>query len=269
MNPENQNSTPLLSIITVVLNGEKTIERCIKSVVDQLEENMEYVIIDGASTDSTLSTIKKFEEPVTRWVSESDNSIAEAFNKGVGLATGQYVLFLNADDWLQDGVLKRFENIASKADIVHGNIKYWSKGTEKLTRIGNHEKLDLEMSINHPATFMRRDLILQEGGFNTERKIALDYDLILKSKSAGASFFHWNETITNMSLDGVSDANWYRSCQETFEVKQAILGGSLKNYIWFFKQTATLFLIKNLEKVGFGPLISNWRSNSSKWKNEV
>ena len=259
-------SKPTISVITVVRNGEKTIERCILSVIPQLNQNIEYLVIDGESKDKTVSIIQKYESSISYWHSKKDKNIADAFNQGVKHAKGEYVIFLNADDWFNEGVLTSFLDRNHTAEVVHGDIKYWSKGEEKLVRFGNQNQLENEMSINHPATFMKRKLINQLGGFNTNRSIALDYELILKAKKGGHTFQHVSEIITNMSLDGISDENWFKSCQETYEVKQDVLGKSFKNKFWFYKQSGTLFIIKSLEIIGLQQLISSYRSASNKWE---
>jgi len=255
----------MLSVITVVRNGEKTIERSLKSVLPQLNKNIEYLIIDGKSVDETVSIIKKYESHITYWHSKKDKNISDAFNQGIQKAKGEYIIFLNADDWFNEGVLAYFLSQNPTKDVIHGDIKYWSNGKEKLTRIGNDKFLEKEMTLNHPATFMKLELIKKLGGFNISRKIALDYELILKAKKAGASFQHIPKTITNMSMDGISDANWFISCKETYAVKQEVLGKSSKNLFWFFKQSTTLLIIKSLERLGLDKVIFSLRNTSDKW----
>ena len=92
---------PKITIITVCFNAEKYIEQTIKSVTEQKGCDVEYIVIDGASTDSTQQIIQKYESGITKWVSEPDKGIADAMNKGVALATGDYLMFLNADDYFQ------------------------------------------------------------------------------------------------------------------------------------------------------------------------
>lgn len=98
-------NTPLISIITVVYNGEKTLEKTIKSVIDQTYKNIEYIIIDGASSDSTVEIIKKYEDEISYWISEEDNGIFDAINKALKVGKGKYYLVLGADDYLYtDGI---------------------------------------------------------------------------------------------------------------------------------------------------------------------
>ena len=109
-----------ITVITVCYNSEKTIEKTIKSVINQDHVDKEYIIIDGASTDSTLDIIKKYENYITKWVSEPDHGIFDAMNKGISLATGDIIAFLNSDDWYMDGALSavHHEFISKKCDCV-------------------------------------------------------------------------------------------------------------------------------------------------------
>src|SRR5258705_5340519 len=103
--------TPLVSIITIVYNGEKYIEDSIRSVINQSYKNIEYIIIDGGSSDNTVSIIKKYEKQIAFWISEKDKGISDAFNKGIAKATGEIIGILNSDDWYErDTVAKAVTN---------------------------------------------------------------------------------------------------------------------------------------------------------------
>ena len=125
MNSMNKNSNPLITIITVVLNGDKSIEKTIKSVVDQSYNNIEYIIIDGASTDKTINIIKQYEDKISFWISESDNGIWDAMNKSLKYANGEIIGFLNSDDvYYPDTVSivnKYFTN--NKIDFLFGTVE--------------------------------------------------------------------------------------------------------------------------------------------------
>lgn len=98
---EENNKAPLISIITVVYNGEKYLEQTIQSVINQTYKNIEYIVIDGGSTDGTLDIIKKYEEHISYWVSESDKGLYDAMNKGIGVAKGELIGMINSDDWYE------------------------------------------------------------------------------------------------------------------------------------------------------------------------
>ena len=116
------NNKPLISIITVSFNAVKTIEQTILSVVNQTYPNIEYVIIDGGSTDGTVDIIKKYEDKIAYWVSKPDKGIYDAMNKGIEKAKGDYLFFLGADDTLFDDILCKVSVFLKKRDIVYGNI---------------------------------------------------------------------------------------------------------------------------------------------------
>lgn len=259
---------PILSIITIVFNGEKTIERTIKSVLDQNISNLEYLLIDGGSTDNTLSIIKKYEQNLAKIISEPDNGIADAFNKGLKLASGDYVAFLNSDDWYCNGALSKVLPLFGKHDVIHANIQYWNNNKKGQVLIGDHTRLNKEMTINHPATFIRRNLAEGLGGFNTSLQLAMDYEMFLKAFLKKSSFYHINEVVTNMSLSGLGDENWLKSCKENFKVKQQIKGKSVSNQLWLIKQVSTIAVVKILTTVGLSNALKRLRSSSKKWSNE-
>ena len=113
-----------ISVITVVYNAKDTIERTIKSVIAQLYDNYEYIIIDGGSTDGTLDIIEKYRDKISYFISESDEGIYDAMNKGVLKATGDYVAFINADDWYEPNAFKLVASyIKTKKTIILWNQK--------------------------------------------------------------------------------------------------------------------------------------------------
>ena len=117
-------NNPLVSIITVVYNGEKHIEQTINSVLNQTYSNIEYIIIDGDSTDNTLNIIKKYEDKIAHFISEKDSGIYNAMNKGLALTKGEIISILNADDYYFENTLQQVVDIfsTSQSDIVYGNM---------------------------------------------------------------------------------------------------------------------------------------------------
>ncbi len=120
-----KNNQPLISIVTVVYNGEKFLEQTIKSVINQTCKNIEYIIIDGGSTDGTVDIIKKYEQKITYWISEKDRGIYDAMNKGAKLATGDFINFMNADDMIycDNAVELIVENINNMDDTYYSRAR--------------------------------------------------------------------------------------------------------------------------------------------------
>ena len=170
-----------VSIVTVCLNSAKTIERAILSVITQAYKNVEYIIVDGGSTDGTLNIIKKYASNISKWISEPDKGIYDAMNKGIAMATGDLVAFLNSDDWYNDDAIEYVANQAesSNAEIFCYEVNVWEgdvlqKSRSNLTKdIAN---LRIRMIFNHQGVFAKRKLFEEFGLFNTKYIIASDYD---------------------------------------------------------------------------------------------
>lgn len=205
-----------VSIITVCLNSEDTIERTIKSVINQSYKDIEYIIVDGKSTDKTLSIINRYKDKVSKIVSEHDNGIYDAMNKGIQLSTGEIIGILNSDDWYETdaihAIVDLFEN--TESEIIHGDIRFiYPDGTSKDTQMDDINKLWYEMVVRHPATFVKREVYEQIGLFDCSYKIAADYEFILRCYSSGIRFFYTNKILSNFSLTGISSTN-HKLCGE-------------------------------------------------------
>ena len=177
-----------VSIITVCLNSEKTIENTIQSVLFQSYKNIEYIVIDGNSTDNTKSILGKYADFITTLVSEPDKGLYDAMNKGLKLATGDVIGILNSDDLYKDlfvveKVIKQFDE---QVDAVYGDIVYVDKND--ITRIVRYWRSGLykryKMKFGwmppHPAFFVRRTIYERYGEFNTAFKNSADYELMLR-----------------------------------------------------------------------------------------
>lgn len=201
-----------VSIITVCYNSEKTIERTIKSVLDQTYKRIEYLIIDGASTDDTLIIIDKYKDTFgdrLKVVSEKDEGIYYAMNKGIGLATGELIGIINSDDWYEQDAV---ENIVKAYEENHNNpctIYYGKTGMicdGKLLRIEqpSHEELEEQM-ISHPSCFVTAKTYKEYGVFDTKYTSVADYDLMLRYiRSNKVSFIPVDKHIANFALGGMS-----------------------------------------------------------------
>ena len=178
-----------VSIITVSLNSTRTIEDCIKSVVNQSYKNIEYIIIDGGSTDETLDIIKKYANKISFWISEKDYGIYDAMNKGINLATGEIVGIINSDDiYADDYVIDKIVEFITKKNVhtCYGNLIYIDqKNTNRIIRFwrsGKYSKAKFKRGWMppHPTFFVKNQIYKTYGSFNLKFPIIADYELMLR-----------------------------------------------------------------------------------------
>ena len=182
-----------VSIITVVWNDSEGLERTIKSIINQTYENIEFIVIDGGSTDGTLEIIKKYEKSIDYVVSEEDKGIYDAMNKGIIASTGSWLSFMNAGDtFINEHILKKvkFENFDDKV-LLYGKKVYNKKVIEPLAI----EKLKVgEIHANHQSMFFNKKLLGDELIYNLEYKIYGDYELVNKI------YLHYPKLITYIDI---------------------------------------------------------------------
>ena len=215
---------PKITIITVCFNAEAAIEKTIRSVVNQTYDNLEYVIVDGASKDGTMAVVERYRDRIEksgRIVSEPDKGLYDAMNKGGQLATGDWLLFLNADDvFVDDKVIAdvaAFMDEHPEADVVYGNTEQvWAFGTtiaapSKPYR--NHK-----MCISPQATFVRTALHLSHP-FNLKYRYAADFEQSTSFVLEGRKYLHLNRLIARVELQsGVTHDNHYASEEEIYDI---------------------------------------------------
>jgi glycosyltransferase involved in cell wall biosynthesis len=202
--------TPLISIITVVYNGSKTLEQTIQSVINQSYKNIEYIIIDGGSTDGTIDIIKKYEKNIVHWSSEPDKGLYDAMNKGIALAKGELIGMINSDDWYELDAVKiivdsYIENPQKR--IFHGDrFDIDNDGNKRKYRF-NQSKFKFKyfsMTFNHPSMFIHRD-IYKVAKYNIDFKSIADYEFVLKAFLKNSDVFCYIPlTYVNYRLDGIS-----------------------------------------------------------------
>lgn len=223
----------IVSIITVCLNSEHTIEQTIRSVIDQKNINIEYIIIDGGSKDQTLDIIEKYEDKIDIVVSEADNGIYDAMNKGISLSSGDVIGIINSDDWYEPGVFKKIELcfLKSEADIVYGRLNLISETGESSILIpGEIEKMRYEMVTPHPTVFIKKAIYNKYGMFLLKYKIAADYELMLRMFTAGVKFCYCDDVLANFRIGGISALQGRKCIEETLVIAESYLPLAPTNY---------------------------------------
>ena len=211
---------PLVTIVTVVFNNRKHIERAIVSVLAQSYRNIEYIIIDGGSTDGTVEEIKKFDSRIAYWHSSRDGGISDAFNWGASLARGDYVGLVNSDDWMEpEQVAQAIEALNSGSAFVFGDLVYHRRNGEPAYVITGDpdyvQRLWHRMpQVTHPTALVRREVYERHGLFDTSLKIGMDYDWLYRLHLAGVRGVHTRRIRGHMALGGISDASWSRCLDE-------------------------------------------------------
>jgi glycosyltransferase len=204
-----------ISIITAVRNNKNFIEDAMKSVLVQKYPYIQYIVVDGNSTDGTLDIIKKYEGKISKWISEPDSGIYEALNKGIKLATGDVVGFLHSDDLFASNMV--IEKVAGKflsgsVNAVYSDLVYITKNngdkTVRYWKAGEYKPQSLKFGWipPHPTLFVKKEGYDNCGLFNTGLRIAADYDMMLRLLTyCGDKISYIDETLVKMRLGGASN----------------------------------------------------------------
>ena len=207
----NWDQKPKISIITVVLNSKNPLENTIKSVAAQTYANIEYIVIDGASTDGTVDVIKKYEKFITKWISEPDNGIFYAMNKGLNLATGDYVWFINAGDEIYEPeTLEKVINSKKDADFYYGEvIRIGGKNTNQQNIIESPRKITSWRNaykcksgdLCHQAVIIKKNLV---ENYDVNYIAASDADWVIKAFKKSTIIYRFNDIMAKFLIGGFS-----------------------------------------------------------------
>jgi glycosyltransferase involved in cell wall biosynthesis len=220
---------PLLSVITVVYNNVKHIERTIKSVINQSYLSIEYLVIDGASTDGTLAILEKYLAKIDILISEPDQGIYDAMNKGLKLAKGDYVLFMNSGDeiFATDTVEKVFNSLAF-ADIYYGETEMLNGQLESEGRRRHQAPEELGfssfkygMSISHQAIYIKKSITKP---YDSKYQLSADVDWILDAISKAKTIVNTHQYVAKYLMGGMSKQKHRESLLERFEIFKKYYG---------------------------------------------
>ncbi len=214
---------PLLSVITIVYNNARDIERTMLSVLGQSYPRIEYIVIDGASTDGTLDIINRYKARIAQLVSEPDGGIYDAMNKGLALATGDYVLFMNSGDeiYSEDTVEKVFA-CEPGADVYYGETEMFDDNWHSLgqRRHKAPEHLDYKsfrfgMAVSHQAIYIKRSLVRP---FNLQYKLSADIDWVLDALKRAQKIVNTRMYVARYLVGGMSKKKHRQSLLERFRI---------------------------------------------------
>ena len=233
-----------MTVITVVFNGATTLEHTIRSVVEQTYGNVEHIVVDGGSTDATLDILRKYEGNIDYWVSEKDAGIYDAMNKGIALASGEIVAFINADDfYASTGVLTTVAAAfkRSGADCCYGDLCYVSQvdptRTVRYWRSADFVPGSFEKSWSppHPTFFVRRAVYQRLGGFDLSFKIAADVELMARYLEVARISSHYiPEVLVKMRLGGTTNRSLSNIFKQNAEIRRALSKNGLRSSLVSF-----------------------------------
>ena len=210
-----------VSIITVSYNAADTIEQTIQSVLGQSYPEIEYIVIDGYSTDGTQNIVRRYADRITYFISEPDNGLYDAMNKGIRLASGDIVGILNSDDYYNDDTVSKVAAYFAEhdVDVAYGNTLIFNRsGKNRLNRGRPLDTLWYQMAVPHAATFVKKSIYEIYGLFETNYKVSADYDLMLRLYRQGVRFGHIDETLAYFRWGGISIRESRIRVQEDIEI---------------------------------------------------
>lgn len=220
---------PKLSVITVVFNNVRDIERTILSVLGQTYTNIEYIIIDGQSTDGTLQLAQQYQHRVSKLISEKDKGIYDAMNKGLAAATGDYVIFMNSGDefYAPDTVVNVFTS-ADDADIYYGETEMIDNDGQSLGQRRHQapaaftwRDFKYGMSVSHQAIYIKRALTEP---YDSRYQLSADIDWIIRAAKKAKKIVNVNRYVAKYLVGGMSKTKHRQSLQERFSIMRRYYG---------------------------------------------
>lgn len=262
----------LISVITVARNAETTIATTIASVAENKASDVEYIIIDGASNDGTVEIIKKHAQTVDRWISEPDGGLYDAMNKGIALARGRWLYFLNAGDRLRPNMLNVLLDDLMGANypeelrpkIVSGRVNIVDEDGNSLgythpEQCADTRSLLKQNCIAHQATLIDADLFRLHGSFGKDYRIMGDYEFWLRLMKAGVTFHFCSHVVADFARTGISSrrSSFLKSRREQIDI---LVRHGYMNKIYgelYYALSVSIFQLKCLIRSIIGPAPNN------------
>jgi glycosyltransferase involved in cell wall biosynthesis len=253
-----------LSIITINFNNADGLKKTIESVVSQTLDKYEYIIIDGGSSDESVEILENYSDKISNWISERDNGIYHAMNKGILKSHGDYCFFLNSGDYfVDDMVLEKVYNNLHHEDVIFGNLQVCLKGKIVGKSVGKEKLSFLDIYsgvIKHQSSFIKRQLFYLYGLYNEDLKILSDWEFFIKTIGlGGATYRYINLDISYFDNNGISNNSGYIVAEERKTIIETYLPKMMRpdyeflikysRYEIVTKYKITLFLLRLMAKV--------------------
>lgn len=227
-----------ISIITVTYNSEKYLEETIESVLKQIDYLFEYIIIDGKSKDQTINIIEKYIPAFNgklRYISEPDDGIYDAMNKGIKIAQGEIIGLINSDDYYTQYALQEVQSIFKKnpnVDCIYSDVYVINENSQiEYTKKASLKDLNKGMSLNHPTCFIKKYTYQSIGLYNTRYKIAADYDFALRMRKHNCQLYQSSRILSNYRDGGISVKNAKKGILDTYNIQKEYYGFLYASYI--------------------------------------
>lgn len=242
-----------ITMITPAFNSAKTIERTINSVLSQDYPNLEYIIVDGVSTDGTLDIVDKYKDKIALVISEPDHGISEAFNKGISHATGDVVGIINSDDYMLPGALQKInEEFDGTTDIYHGNIlmRDPSTGYECREIPSRHfPTMPFFCHVAHQGMFVTIDAYRRLGMYDEKVRWPMDLEFLMRADRMGAKFKHIDYDMAVFVAGGFTSNNIHKKKSDYIYIVRKNGGTMLEAYVYFEFLVFTQFAKHLLNKI--------------------
>lgn len=257
-----------ITIITITYNCQETIEKTILSVINQPVGNIEYILIDGASSDGTMNIVKKYKRYFAKVISEKDRGISDAFNKGISFATGDIIGLVNSGDFLlPDTTVILNEHYNTHYDIFYGNtIIYDVDNKEKYVRECKElSYFKYELPFIHQSCFITKKAYKAWGGYSLSYKYCMDYELLLKMYLNGAKFKYINANLSEFIYDGISYKQPFKTLNEDIKIAKMYGLSSFDAMVFRTKYITRVVLKRTLSLIGLWNFISNFTQKKAKY----
>ena len=247
-----------ISLVTITFNSEKTLEETIESVINQNYDNLEYLIIDGGSSDGTLGSVDKYKDYISYFISEQDNGISNAFNKGVRAATGDVVGIINSDDILLPGTLNALvSNYDPQIDVYGFNVLPWDSEKHVIYRENTAPSKDFHCiyqphNVAHPGRFIKKEAYSKFGLYNEDMHYLMDHDLLVRFYRNGAVFKNIDHDGALFRIGGATNDS-IKKMKNDYKLYTINNGGSIVSFYFYYAYKVVIHSLKRMLYSVFKP----------------